>query len=214
VTREGGARRREIKGPDVASATLTKRAPHAPVPIRRPPTLRVRVIDLDGADRERSVPVIKDGFVGVLRWHAKRTMREVPRVRAAVVSAQVVGVSLLERLVDEVGYVHYIAVLSSHRRQGIADRLLEDALRYFRREGAEVVFAAADEGNVASQAMLSARGFRPTARKETSYRLGGLGGWGLRCGMGVLGGERLFGLRLRPPHGGVPGPLVPGGAHQ
>ena len=161
------------------------------------------IIDLVGNARERAVPVIRDGFVGIYRWQAKRTLREVPIVRAVEMEGEVVAVSLLDRLVPEVGYVYYIAVLTAHRRRGLGAKLLGDALDRFRQGGAEVVYAAVRSDNQASLNLFEHHGFRSVARKETVWREGGLGAWGLRSRMRLVPGETLLGLRLRAP--GMPG---------
>jgi ribosomal protein S18 acetylase RimI-like enzyme len=163
---------------------------------------RLALIDLVGDARERAVPVLKEGFVGIYRWHAKRTLRDVSMVRAAEVDGTILGVSLLERLAPDVGYVYYMSVGLTHRRRGIGGVLLDDALRIFRRDGARVVYAAVEEDNEASLALFRSRGFRVVERKETSYRDGGLGAWGLRSRMWLVGGELLLGLRLAPEPAG------------
>lgn len=163
--------------------------------------LPVEVIDLVGADRERAVPALKDGFVGIYRWHAKRTLRTATWVRAAVQRGEVIAVSVLERLEREVGYVYYLSTAESHRREGLGGRLLDDALDLFRRNGATVAYAAAETENTASIALFRSRGFRPVERKELGFREGGLGAWGLRSRMTLVGGETLFGVRLAPPVG-------------
>ena len=157
------------------------------------------LIDLEGPARERAVPVLVDSFTGIYRWHAKRTLRSIPSVRAVEIDSRVVGVSMLERLVPEVGYVYYIAVAAADRRHGVAGRLLDDALQRFKREGVEVVYAAVREENLASERLFASRGFRATERKERSYQEGGLGAWGLRSRMWVVSGEILMGLRVAPP---------------
>jgi L-amino acid N-acyltransferase YncA len=159
----------------------------------------IALVDLHGDARERAVPVIRDGFVGIYRWHAKRTLREVPTVRAAELHGEVVGVSLLDRLVPEVGYVYYVVVLGAHRGRGLGGLLLDDALRLFRAQDVEVVYAAVQADNVASLRVCERRGFRAVERKETGWREGGLGAWGLRSRMRLVPGERLLGLRLRDP---------------
>ena len=160
------------------------------------------VVELAGDARERAVPVLVDAFSGIYRWHAKRTLRTVPEVRAVEDGGSVVAVSLLDRLTPEVGYVYYIATRTSHRRLGLGLRLLDDALVRFRQGGVEVVYAAVREENLGSRRLFEARGFRATERKERSYRDGGLGAWGLRRRMWLVSGEVLLGLRLRPPAGG------------
>jgi len=159
-----------------------------------PPVL----VDLVGRDRERAIPALKDGFVGIYRWHAKRTLRSATWVRAVVRDGEVAAVSVLERLDPEVGYVYYLSTAVSHRRSGLGGRLLDDALELFRREGIKVVYGAAEEENAASIALFRSRGFRPVERKELGFREGGLGAWGLRSRMTLVGGEVLLGLRLGP----------------
>jgi ribosomal protein S18 acetylase RimI-like enzyme len=175
-------------------------APAAPGP---GPPLGLRLIDLEGAARERAVPVIRDGFVGIYRWHAKRELHEVPLVRAAEVDRTVVGVTLVDLLVPEVGYVYYVMVLSAFRGRGVGGLLVDDALRLYRERDVEVVYAAVRSDNEPSRRLFVRRGFREVGRTETGWREGGLGAWGLRSRMRLVPGERLLGLRLRPRSAGA-----------
>jgi ribosomal protein S18 acetylase RimI-like enzyme len=159
------------------------------------------IIDLIGPERERAVPIVIDAFTGIYRWHAKRVLREIPIVRGALLDGELVGLSMLERLRPEVGYVYYLAVLRAHRGHGVGRRLLDDALERFSRDGSRVVYAAAEVDNTASIALFRGRGFRPVDPGEPAYRDGGLGAWGLRSRMRVVGGEVLLGLRLAPEPG-------------
>lgn len=154
--------------------------------------------DLVGPERERAVPVIKDGFVGIYRWHAKRTLRSASTVRAALIGGEVAAVSVLERLAPEVGYVYYLSTSLAYRRQGLGRLLLDDAIGRFRKVGVAVVYAAAEKDNTPSIQLFQSRGFREVQRKELGYREGGLGAWGLRSRMTLVGGEVLYGLRLIP----------------
>ncbi len=154
------------------------------------------IADLVGDARERAIPILKESFEGIYRWHAKRTLREIDLVRAVTLGGTVVGAALLERLVPEVGYVYYIFVGAANRRRGIGGRLLDDAIARFRSQGARVVFAAAEEENVRSRALFRSRGFREVERKERGWQEGGLGAWGLRTRMRLVSGEVLLGLRL------------------
>jgi ribosomal protein S18 acetylase RimI-like enzyme len=158
----------------------------------------IEIRDLGASERDRAVPVIIDSFTGIYRWHAKRTLRSISRVRGAFAQGALAGVSMLELLDPAVGYVYYIAVLRAHRRSGIARRLLRDALDLFRGQGVRVVFAAAEEDNVPSLRLFQEDGFRVTEPKERSWREGGLGAWGFRSRMMVVSGEVLLGLRLAP----------------
>jgi ribosomal protein S18 acetylase RimI-like enzyme len=158
----------------------------------------IKLVDLAGDDRQRAVPVVIDSFVGIYRWHAKRTLREVSNVRAAIVGGEVAGIAMLERLTPSVGYVYYLAVRRSDRRRGIGARLLDDALAGFGVDGIRVVYAAAEEDNTESIALFLSRRFRTVERRELGYREGGLGAWGLRSRMWIVSGEVLLGLRLAP----------------
>ena len=164
----------------------------------RPP---IELIELTGASRETAVPVVIDSFVGIYRWHAKRTLRAVSLVRAALLGDEVAGVAMLERLTPEVGYVYDLAVRRPFRRRGVGARLLDYALAGFARGGIRVVYAAAEEDNASSIALFRSRGFRTVERREIGYREGGLGAWGLRSRMWIVSGEVLLGLRLalEPP---------------
>lgn len=157
------------------------------------------IVDLVGPDRDLALPAIRDSFVGVYRWHAKRTLGRIASVRAIRKDGEVVGVSLTELLVPEVGYVFYVAVRTAHRRRGIGRRLLHDALERFAAAGARVAYAAVEEDNAPSLALFQGLGFRAVARKELGYQEGGLGAWGLRSRMLLVHGEKLLGRRLDPP---------------
>ncbi|MCI4322231.1 MAG: GNAT family N-acetyltransferase [Thermoplasmata archaeon] len=156
------------------------------------------IIELAGTDRERAVPVLRDGFTGVYRWHAKKTLGEVDRVRGLVLGDVVVGVTLLAGLVPEVGYVYYVAIATAHRGKGLGGRLLDDAIGLFDQEGRSVVYVATEPENAPMVAALRRRGFREVERKELGFAEGGLGAWGLRSRMTLVWGEILMGRRLRP----------------
>jgi ribosomal protein S18 acetylase RimI-like enzyme len=156
----------------------------------------VVLIDLPHETRDRAIPILLEGFEGIYRWHAKRTLREVTRVRAATIDRQVVGVSMLEPLTPDVGYVYYLAVGREFRRRGLGGVLLDDALRWFRQLSATVVYGAAEEENSGSVALFRSRGFRTVERRELGYAEGGLGAWGLRSRMRLVYGEVLLGVRL------------------
>lgn len=159
----------------------------------------LRAVDLIATERERAVPIIIESFVGIYRWHAKRTLRRVSVVRGALDDERLVGVSMLEDLAPGVGYVYYVAVSRDCRNRKVGTFLLDDALERFRTQRCEIVYAAAEEDNEASRALFGSRGFRVVLRDELGYREGGLGAWGLRSKMMVVSGEVLMGLRLQAP---------------
>ena len=174
-------------------------------------TLPVVLMDLiSPEDRMTAVPVVQEGFEGVYRWHAKRTLRDAWRVRGARDDVGLVGVTMLERPAPEVGYIFYVAVGARWRGRGLGGRMIDDALEIFRRVGAGVAYAAAEEDNVASLALFRSRGFRRVERhEEPSYAEGGLGAWGIRHRLLVVRGEVLLGLRLPVASPGA-GPFPPG----
>ncbi|NNN17534.1 MAG: GNAT family N-acetyltransferase [Thermoplasmata archaeon] len=157
---------------------------------------RFELVDLPVGAREAAVPVLIDSFVGVYRWHAKRTLRQVRWVRAARLGEEIVGVSMLEPLTPEVGYVYYLAVLAARRGERIGGLLLDDALERFHRSQIRVVYGAVEEKNAPSLGLFRSRGFRVVERRELGYAEGGLGAWGLRSRMRLVHGERLMGKRL------------------
>jgi ribosomal protein S18 acetylase RimI-like enzyme len=160
------------------------------------PNPSVELADLKGVARDGAIPVIKQSFVGIYRWHAKRTLHRIATVRAAMIDGQIAGVSMLEQLAPEVSYVYYIAIGQAYRRKGLGRMLLDDALGRFRKEGSRIVYAAAEEDNEPSLALLRSRGFRLIERKERGYKEGGLGAWGLRSKMMLVHGEVLMGRFL------------------
>jgi ribosomal protein S18 acetylase RimI-like enzyme len=160
-----------------------------------------RIAELVGAARDNALPILKESFTGYYRWHAKRTLREIAVARGAYVGDALAGVALLDRLDPEVGYVYYLFVGADHRRHGVGARLLDHTLAGFRRDGVSVVYAVAEEVNRASIGLFRSRGFRVVERRELGWKEGGLGAWGLRSRMRIIGGEVLLGLRLDVPVG-------------
>lgn len=171
----------------------------AAAPPRSHPAARIRLGELSGSARTAVEPILKESFTGYYRWHAKRTLHEIEHVRVARSDRTIAGAALLERLVPDVGYVSYLFVGTKIRRRGVGAALFDDAIRRFRRQGVRVVFAVAEPGNRPSIALMRSRGFRKTERKETGWKDGGLGAWGLRSRMRIIGDEVLFGLRLDAP---------------
>lgn len=161
--------------------------------LRTAPSSPLRIVDLEGADRDRAVPALQGSFEGIYRWHAKRTLHRATWVRAVLDGKDVAGASVLEQLSPEAGYVYYLFVGASHRRRGLGKLLLDDALHRFRDRGARLVWAAAEEDNLPSIRLFLSRGFRKVDRDEPPPREGGLGAQGFRSRMTVVHGEVLLG---------------------
>lgn len=152
--------------------------------------------DMIGPERDLAIPIVKEGFVGIYRWHAKRTLRSIERVRGLWLSGKLAGVSMLVMLTPEVGYVYYIAVGKEYRRRGIGGMLVDDAIACFKKAGARIIYAAAEDDNAPSLALMVSRGLRVIEREEMNYKDGGLGAWGLRSRMMLVSGEVLMGKKL------------------
>jgi [ribosomal protein S18]-alanine N-acetyltransferase len=112
------------------------------------------------------------------------------------VGNELAGISMLDRLTPEVGYVYYLAVGEAFRGRGVGSALLDDAIDLFRTEGAHILYGAAEEDNAPSLALFRSKGFREVDRKERGYQEGGLGAWGLRSRMMLVHGEVLLGRFL------------------
>ncbi len=196
-----GVARSSGRTADVPGGGRTTKSRGSRTPLPQSPSLRIS--ELNGRAREHAIPILKESFTGVYRWHAKRTLREIATVRGAKVGRDIVGVSLIENLLPEVGYDSYIFDGRATRRRGVGARLLDDAVGRFRRGTASVAYSVAT--NRASAGLLRSRGFRRVARRELGWREGGLGAWGLRSRMRIIAGEVLFGRRLdRSPGTGGP----------
>jgi GNAT superfamily N-acetyltransferase len=103
---------------------------------------------------------------------------------------------MLEPLAPRVGYVYYIAVLREHRGTGIGAQLLDNALRWLRSSGSEVVYAAVRDDGVAARGLFEPRRFRIVPWNEPDLEHGGLGADRFRHQMTLVPGEVLLGLRF------------------
>jgi L-amino acid N-acyltransferase YncA len=154
-----------------------------------------------GARRAESLdPILEESFEGLYLWHARRTLREVERVRVARMGGgggEVIGLAMLTNISAEAGYVYYIAVAPGHRKRGVGGRLLRDALEYFAGNGSEEVYASIEEGNVESMALFISAGFRETDHSELSRKYGALRALDMYRKMLVVLGEKLFFKELK-----------------
>lgn len=89
--------------------------------------------------------------------------------------------AIIARIGEPVGMIVYrvqfdqadiitLAVLSSHRRQGIAKALLEEALADIKKLGGATVFLDVEEGNDAAVALYETHGFSHERRRKLYYR--------------------------------------------
>lgn len=133
-------------------------------------TLEIRPMRL--TDLEAVVTLDRLSFT--LPW-SERSFRyeltENPAARAWVAEkeGQVVGMLLLWLIVDEV-HIATLAVHPEHRQQGIARRLLLQALRSAWEEGARQAFLEVRVSNLAAQHLYRQLGFEVSGRRARYYR--------------------------------------------
>jgi hypothetical protein len=107
-------------GLPVADDGMTTRSSATRAKTKRPsvaPALRLRT--LSRGSRKPAIPVLRESFHGDYRWHAKRALRDIERVRAAYRGRELVGISMVELLRPTIGYVNYLAIAPSRRGEGI-----------------------------------------------------------------------------------------------
>ena len=91
------------------------------------------------------------------------------RCWAAELDGRLAGVLILWMILDEA----HIATIATHpdfRRQGIAKKLLMEALNEAYREGAQSALLEVRAGNGAALRMYEAFGFEPVGRRERYYK--------------------------------------------
>ena len=151
----------------------------------------VEIEEVAGMDRRLLEPILDESFTGWYRQHAKRTLRTIEIVRAAIVEGKRVGVVMLNWLNKEAGYVYYIAVFPNLRGHGIAGRLLDDSLNFFFQGGAVEVYASVTE-HEESITLFKSHGFRETGFRELSRKYGLVSAMNLYRRMLVVSGEKLL----------------------
>jgi len=157
-------------------------------------TAQEDVVIADVPPRERGGLewILEESFEGWYLMHSKRTLRDVELVKVARSSGKPVGLVMVKTLEKGVGYVYYIAVAPAHRKQGIARRLLEDALRLFKASAVKEVFASVEENNIPSEALFASEGFTRTSFTEVSRKHGSLRTLNMYRAMTVVPGEILL----------------------
>lgn len=110
-----------------------------------------------------SPALIEDGVAG-----------SVPTVRYLVADDgdQVVGHAVVS-LVADISELQRIAVDATHRRSGLATRLLDEVVELVRRGGADRLLLEVREDNAGALAFYLARGFAEIDRRPRYYRDGG-----------------------------------------
>lgn len=118
--------------------------------------------------------VALDALSFSLPWPEKSfrfELTENPASRCWVVEldGKIVGMLVAWLLVEE-AHIATIATHPHHRRQGIARKLLEYALRYMSKEGAVTSFLEVRESNTAAQEMYRKFGYEAVGRRKRYYK--------------------------------------------
>ena len=158
----------------------------------------LRIDDVPRDSRERLAAILDQSFTGIYRWHARKILRSVHRVRAAARGGAAVGVTMFTMLGPFSGYVYYVAVAPSHRAAGVGGLLLDDALGLLRTESAREVFACIRADNTASLRLFESRGFTEVSFRELARGRGFGSAARLWMRMVVAPGERVFRTSFRP----------------
>ena len=87
------------------------------------------------------------------------------RCWVAELDGRIVGMIVAWLLVDE-AHIATLAAHPDHRRQGIARKLLEHALRYMAQEGAATSFLEVRESNAAAREMYRKFGYEDPGRRK------------------------------------------------
>jgi ribosomal protein S18 acetylase RimI-like enzyme len=136
--------------------------------------------------------VLEDSFEGWYLYHSERKLMESEIVLVASQGNLPVGLSTLELLDRETGYVFYLAVRKAFRRQGIGSILLDKALAFFSARGCARIFAAVEEDNVPSKKLFESKGFSKIDYGAMSKLFGRLRAVGMYRRMVVVPGENLM----------------------
>ena len=152
----------------------------------------VVVVDVPAGERSALEKILEESFEGWYFRHARGKLQQLEVVRAAMASGTPVGLVMLKKLEERVGYIYYIAVAKAHRKMGIARLLLEDSLVRFREEGVEEVYASIETDNVPSEGLFSSEGFTQTSFAEVSKRFGTIRAINMYRMMVIVPGEALM----------------------
>ena len=152
---------------------------------------KMQVVEVPRGERTYLEPILEESFEGWYLRHAKGILRDVETVRVAMNSGEPLGLIMVKKIEQNLGYVYYIAVSRAHRKTGVAGLLLKDALDHFRASGVVEVFASFEEDNMPSEKLFESNGFARTTFTEVSSRHGTLRALNMYRMMVVVPGEVL-----------------------
>ena len=152
----------------------------------------IDIVDVPPEKRPELDQILRESFDGWYLMHARKTIREIEAVRAAMSSGAPVGLIMLKSIEPGIGYIFYVAVARAHRGTGVARLLLNDALALYRSKGVTEVFASVEKDNLPSEKLFGAEGFDRTNLIEVSKRHGTLRAVNMYRMMVVVPGEILL----------------------
>jgi ribosomal-protein-alanine N-acetyltransferase len=100
----------------------------------------------------------------------REMMQSGTTVTLVAAAGQLAAGYLMARISGEEGEILNLAVLPEHRRQGVANQLLQQGLAALKSAGVSEVYLEVRESNQAALALYGAYGFRPVAVRPHYYR--------------------------------------------
>ena len=152
----------------------------------------IQIVDTPNEQRDTLDRILEESFEGWYLRHARKILHEIETVRVALSEGTPVGLVMLKTLGAGLGYVFYVAVDRAHRKQGIGRLLLDDALRIFRENMTNEVFASVEHDNVPSERLFAREGFTQTSFAQVSSKYGPLHAINMYRIMVVVPGEVLL----------------------
>lgn len=101
-------------------------------------------------------------------WPEEILARSRERITVALENGEVAGYLVFSSILDE-GSVDDIAVSPKHRRRGIADALLANAVARARQDGLSVIYLEVRASNGPAIALYEKHGFREVGRRRGYY---------------------------------------------
>lgn len=133
---------------------------------------RMELADIDAVKRiddlSFTLPWPRKAFLYELQKN-KTSRYYVAEARGPAVRRRVVGMIGMWLIIDEI-HISTLAVHPDHRRQGIAERLIDAALTQAHKDGAVSATLEVRDSNLAAQSLYNKFGFEVTGRRKRYYR--------------------------------------------
>jgi tRNA threonylcarbamoyl adenosine modification protein YeaZ/ribosomal-protein-alanine acetyltransferase len=145
-------------------------------PDAQPPARKIEIRDMAILDIPALVGLDKEIFPES-PWSSgqfKEELAGVPRTHKYLVateSGRIVGYGGVA-IVGDVADIHTLAVIPSHRRAGLASKILDQLESWAATKGIDALMLEMREGNEAAQPLYEARGYQAISKRKNYYRTG------------------------------------------